>query len=777
MQSRDDGAFGQIVGGDFRIIRRVAEGGMGTVFEAEQLSTGARRALKVLRAPPEEESRWRPLFEREVKLASAVESDHVAYVVGAGIDPSLRLPWIAMELLEGEDLSQRLHRDAMLDIGTVRVIAQQMGHALGAAHRAQIVHRDIKPANVYLAKSRTVGLPFVVKLLDFGIAKWLTESSVPTPNLGTPSYMAPEQCGTGDLISPATDVWALGLLVFRMLTGHSFWLSSRAEAPAIAALMREVLSDPIPRASERVKQIDDLRLELPGFDAWFDQCLQRAPGARFASATEACEALDELLLAAMQHTSVALRSHAAEPTVPLEPEANTALESPRALNERAMRAPSSAVRRRFRVQYRDVSRQYAVDVAPDEDLLSAVHRAGAPLFAECGGNALCTTCRVSVIDGLEHASARDGNESTVAQHRGWPLSTRLSCQLKVRGPMTVRRMVSTADDAPIDSASTSVRHRNPPEHLVVVQATLVGIEEFSRKHLTFDTLHVLERFAHQMIEPSLPNGARVLSTHAAGVLLGYSTTARTIEAAVEAALRSALRMLPRLRHINQYTQRHFGHRFSLAVGIDIGDVVLVEMSVVPGKDPAFIGHAVLGANRAAMIAARESASIVVTDKVRALLREVKAGPEFVDRAERFSSVIDFDKPDVAAVVQETYELVLERKDEFSLAMCRRFLSDPSVAAMFAESDMGTQRAMLMGVLHRAVRALDRFESVEGELRALGRRHAALGVEPAQFRVLGQAVIETLREFLGPALNHDAELAWMELYTMLARAMIDGAHDA
>ncbi|MFO0561651.1 MAG: protein kinase [Polyangiales bacterium] len=762
---------GPIVGGDYRILRRIAEGGMATVFEAQQLSTGALRALKILRPPREAEEVWRPRFEREVRMASAISSDHVVRPVGAGIDEALDAPWIAMERLEGEDLAQRLRRDSRLDLLTLRVVVEQMGHALSAAHSVRVVHRDLKPANVFLAKPTIVGVPFMVKLLDFGIAKWVSEAaSTPTPNLGTPAFMAPEQCEAPHPISPATDLWAFGLLMFRALTGQSFWLSSRAETPAIALLMREVLFDPIPRASERLRQIDGTLLELPGFDAWFARCLQRDPALRFESADRMVSELLSVLDESIAKTRVAVRSR--EPA--LDVTARWSSSDVGATEPAAFAADEGVVRKRFPVEFRDISRQYRVEVAPGESLLAAVHRAGAPLHAECGGHAMCTTCRVSIVRGAQHASEREGNEATLAEQRGWPASTRLSCQLKVRGAMTVRRMVSSIDDDLSPESLTFVRHRNAPERLVVAQATLVGIDEFSRAHLPFDAIHVLERFVRGMIEPALPNGARVLSTHSAGVLLGFSTAGRSVEAATEAAVRSALRMRPRLRHINNYTARHFAHRFSLAVGVDVGEVILVEMSVVPGKDPAFIGHAVLGANRAAAIAARAGASIVVSESARAMLQEMREGEWIEEQGERFVSVVDFAKPDVVAIVQETYERVLERRDEFSHSVYRRFLSDPSVAAMFAGSNMATQGAMFMGVLHRAVQALDRFESIEAELRELGQRHASFGVTPAQFRCLGQALSETLREMLGAELTDDAELAWMELYSMLVRAMLDGA---
>lgn len=165
---------GSVFAGDFRIERALAMGGMGAVYVAEQLSTGRKRALKLLLPSLVESERSRERFEQEARVASRIASDHVVEVVSAGVDPASGAPWLAMELLEGETLAGRVERAGPLPPAETLEVMRQLCHALGAAHASGLVHRDIKPENLFLARPRRDGVPFTLKILDFGIAK-LTE--------------------------------------------------------------------------------------------------------------------------------------------------------------------------------------------------------------------------------------------------------------------------------------------------------------------------------------------------------------------------------------------------------------------------------------------------------------------------------------------------------------------------------------------------------------------------------------------------------------------------
>ncbi len=283
---------GAVFGGDFTIVRPLRVGGMGAVYVAEQRSTGAKRALKLMQRELVTDPGLRERFEQEARIGATIESDHVVQVVAAGIDVATDVPWIAMELLEGMPLDEYLAHKGARPAGEVRFLFEQLCHALAAAHAKGVVHRDLKPANVFLCTPRIVGLSYVVKVLDFGIAKVLAEAQTArTAAVGTPMYMAPEQYEAGR-VTPATDVWALGLIAFELLTGKSYWKGA-TNNPTPASIMYETCLGELSPASQRAS---DAGAKLPeGFDTWFGRCVERKPEARFADARAACDALAEVL--------------------------------------------------------------------------------------------------------------------------------------------------------------------------------------------------------------------------------------------------------------------------------------------------------------------------------------------------------------------------------------------------------------------------------------------------------------------------------------------------
>ncbi|WP_437971464.1 serine/threonine-protein kinase [Sorangium sp. So ce260] len=296
-------APGTVLGGDFRIVRPLSQGGMGAVLVAEQLSTGKPRAVKLMHAQLAQDPRFRERFEQEARVGARIESDHVVEVVAAGVDPATQTPWLAMELLDGADLSAVVAQRGPLPPDEVRELLGQLCHALAAAHRAGVVHRDLKPENVFIARPRQQNVRFKVKVLDFGVAKIVAEAratTAVTASVGTPLWMAPEQTEAAQHVTPASDVWALGLLAFYLLTGRMYWLEPiRGPSASIMSLMREVLFVPLEPASARAARHGCPHLIPAGFDAWFAACVARDVRARFADAAQAMAALDPVLAAAV----------------------------------------------------------------------------------------------------------------------------------------------------------------------------------------------------------------------------------------------------------------------------------------------------------------------------------------------------------------------------------------------------------------------------------------------------------------------------------------------
>jgi eukaryotic-like serine/threonine-protein kinase len=282
---------GQIFADQFRVERALAEGGMGAVYVVEQLSTGKKRALKLM-LPSAALVDGTRRFEQEARTSSLIPSEHVVDVIGAGIEGAERIPWLAMELLEGETLEDYLTRTGPLNPRNTRDIFAQLAHALCAAHDLGIVHRDLKPDNIFLARSRTADSAFMVKVLDFGLAVLINSATRNTTAIGSPLWMAPEQSEKDRPITLATDVWPLGLLAFRMLSGRHYWRSSIDGT--LPSLMRELLVDDLPPASTRGGELGGAAFPL-GFDAWFGRCVAREPELRFQNARAAWHALEPLL--------------------------------------------------------------------------------------------------------------------------------------------------------------------------------------------------------------------------------------------------------------------------------------------------------------------------------------------------------------------------------------------------------------------------------------------------------------------------------------------------
>ena len=285
---------GDIFAGRYRVERCIGSGGMGAVYEAEHLETERRVALKVLHPQALHSESARDRFKQEARVAGKIRYVHVVDVLDAGVDEITDMPYLVMELLHGEDLATRIGRLGPLAAEETVMFLQQAAAALDCLHERQIVHRDLKPENLFLTWGDD-GSP-TLKLLDFGVAKVLEAgrtSALTQDAQGTPVYMAPEQFAEQIRISPATDIYALGLLAFTLLTGKQYWGDEIERGMNVFMLARIAEAGPKEAATARAARAGK-RLP-PAFDEWFTTITAIVPGERYPTATVAVEALAEAL--------------------------------------------------------------------------------------------------------------------------------------------------------------------------------------------------------------------------------------------------------------------------------------------------------------------------------------------------------------------------------------------------------------------------------------------------------------------------------------------------
>ena len=280
----------QVLAGRFTVIRFIARGGMGEVYEAEDEELRERVAVKTARFESAQSTHEIERFRREIQLARKVTHPNVCRTFDVfrhgttplGAAPS-QILIVSMELLSGETLDKRVRGGRRINTAEALPIVEQVCAGLGAAHRAGVIHRDFKSSNVMLVRRKDPGEPLRAVITDFGLAhaEERAEHTLTKPGdiVGTPSYMAPEQI-EGGAITPATDIYALGIVIYEMLTGM---LPFSADTPLAVAMKR--LNEVAPSPRTLIPDVD------PKWEAVVARCLERAPEKRFASTEDVARAL------------------------------------------------------------------------------------------------------------------------------------------------------------------------------------------------------------------------------------------------------------------------------------------------------------------------------------------------------------------------------------------------------------------------------------------------------------------------------------------------------
>ena len=312
-ESGNDPLLGATLAGRFTILSRIGSGSMGSVYRARQAAVGRDVALKIVRRDRAYDPETKTRFEREARAVSLLKSPHTvtAFDFGEAEDGSW---FLALEMLEGETLGERLRREKRLHWSDALRFASEALRSLAEAHAQGIIHRDLKPDNLFLARVHDPsGDREICKILDFGIAKWVRDEDAPVDQLetlagtvfGTPRYMSPEQA-QGAPLDARSDLYSLGVLLFQMLAGRAPFVDD----DAVVVMAKHIKNAP-PDLEEAAPDV-----EIPiAVEAVVRRALEKLPEHRPASAEQMLNELDQAL-AASRAVESGVRPHVVADDLP-----------------------------------------------------------------------------------------------------------------------------------------------------------------------------------------------------------------------------------------------------------------------------------------------------------------------------------------------------------------------------------------------------------------------------------------------------------------------------
>ncbi|WP_437534171.1 protein kinase [Sorangium sp. So ce726] len=272
-------ASGVLIDKKYRLLRQIGEGAMGVVWAAVNVATAREVALKLIHRP---ETEFRLRLQREARNCGALRHRNVIDIYDMG-ETEAGEPFLVMQLLTGETVADLLARRRRLDPPVAASIGRDVARGLAAAHAMHIIHRDLKPANIFLHREPDMDEP-VVKVLDFGVAKNLSVNdglhTVQGGAVGSPLYMSPEQVRAEPNVDHRADIWALGVVLFEMLTGM------RPFQGDAQAVFMGILTGEIPTVSKYLRRVDQGLVDL------IARCMRRDRAERISAAAEVAALLD-----------------------------------------------------------------------------------------------------------------------------------------------------------------------------------------------------------------------------------------------------------------------------------------------------------------------------------------------------------------------------------------------------------------------------------------------------------------------------------------------------
>jgi class 3 adenylate cyclase/hemoglobin-like flavoprotein len=401
-----------------------------------------------------------------------------------------------------------------------------------------------------------------------------------------------------------------------------------------------------------------------------------------------------------------------------------------------------------------------------------------PHFRECGGNGRCTTCRVRICDGIQHVSPRTACETELADARRWDRFTRLACQLRVSGDVSLERLVRSCADVSRLQLEQAATAPSEERTLAVLFCDIREFTPFVDNNLAYDVVHILNRFFMTVGEAVLGNNG-VIYQYVGDQIVGlFGVGGDPPDKSCLAAVRAGLGILQALQGLNAELSDDFGLTLDVGVGAHCGPLIVGMMGHPSQRQFAAVGDAINVASRIEGTNKTLGTRFLVSELLfnqapQALLAVRRTQAVLKGKRDTFQlvEVIGFAAPDAALLLQSTIGTLMQHQKAFAAHLYRRlFEMDPAAQALF-RGNMESQGQMLSHMLQFLVYAMGRPETMLLGLRDLGRRHDAYGVSAEHYPVFRQAFLESASAVLGAAYTPQVETAWTQTIDMIIASML------
>jgi adenylate cyclase len=400
-----------------------------------------------------------------------------------------------------------------------------------------------------------------------------------------------------------------------------------------------------------------------------------------------------------------------------------------------------------------------------------------PHLRECGGNGRCTTCRVRICDGIQNVLPRTQREAEVADARRWDRFTRLACQTRVSGDVTLERLIKSCADVSRVQVEEASFAPSEERTLAVLFCDIREFTPFVDKNLAYDVVHILNRFFAAVGDAILMNNG-VIYQYVGDQIIGlFGVGGDPPEKSCLDALRAGLGMIETLNDLNAELATEFGTTLAIGIGGHVGPLIVGMMGHPSHRQFTVIGDAMNTASRIEAANKTLGTRFLVSE---VLFNHVPQAPVEGRRAQavlkgtrgtfQLVEAIGFAAPDSALLVQSTVGVLLRHQTRFTKDLYRRLFAMAPAAEGLFRGDLEGQGLMLSHMLQFLVHAMSRPDTMTLGLRDLGRRHDDYGVTPEHYPAFRQAFLESARGILGDRLTPQVEKAWADTIDMIIKAM-------